>query len=141
MQQVSSGATLLIQYAVYPLTVAVAVASGTWQLIYQPHAWTVAVMGLAVVTCAWITPWIYRCTRVVITPGGLRVGKTGHERDVPWADISSVSSYRWSNPPVVSVLLASGDRVVFFAESRAFAFRGELPVVEQLRSRIARPVT
>jgi hypothetical protein len=78
---------------------------------------------------------VWRCRRVVAMDDGLHVDR---DRVVPYREIEAVKTFRFSNPELVTVRLASGESILFLARLRTGFGFSEHPVAEWLRDRAKR---
>ena len=78
---------------------------------------------------------LWRCQRVVAMEDGLHVGG---DRVVPYREIEAVTTFRYSNPELVTVRLASGESILFLARLRTGMGFSEHPVAAWLRERAKR---
>jgi hypothetical protein len=130
-EQISSSLTGVFKYAVVPFwalgTIVIVGAAITTSVPWPPLVFLAAVwVGIA---------YLCRVQRVVATDTGLLVGSA--DRPIPYSEIAKVTTFRFSNPEIVTVHLASGNKVRFFARYRVHMF-SEHPIAASLRERAAR---
>lgn len=130
-EQISSSLTGFFKYVIAPLF-----ALGTLSIVRGMIASVVPWPLLGFVAAVWVgIGYLSRVQRVVATDAELLVGPAG--RPVPYSEIAKVTTFRLSNPEVVTVHLASGNKIRFFARHRIHMF-SEHPIAAILRERAAR---
>jgi hypothetical protein len=126
---ISSQATNLIKYGAVP-TLAVAFVIAVVAAITQAsHPWFVLPFIAVPLVVFGST---VRFAHVIATDSGLEVGTSA--RAIPYTAITNVWSMPMVNPTPVTVTLASGDKIRFFAPVRRASFRPH-PVAAELRKR------
>ena len=132
-ERLSNAGTSLILYVVFPLVVAASLGSTVAMIATASPAFALAL--IVVLPLLYLTgSRLWQCQRVVATDDGLQVGK----RIVPYRDIESVKTFRNSNPELVTVRLASGEKILFLARLRVGFGFSEHPVADWLRDRAKR---
>jgi len=130
-EQISSSLTGVFKYVVVPFW-ALGTISMAGGVIAMSLPWPLLLFLAAV----WVgIAYLFQVQRVVATDTGLLVGSA--DQSIPYSEIASVTTFRFSNPEIVTVHLRSGNKVRFFACCRMLMF-GEHPIAASLRERAAR---
>jgi hypothetical protein len=133
-ERLSNAATSLIRFVLFPLVVVASL--GTTAVMVATASSSYALYLIAIVPLLYVTgSQLWRCRRVVAMDDGLHVDT---DRVVPYREIERVTTFRYSNPEMVIVWLATGESIRFLARQRTGFGFSEHPVAEWLRERAKR---
>jgi hypothetical protein len=131
-ETLSSGATkfykILIWYLLIQSLAIAAILTFAFKPVFALVAVPTILLGVVLV------PIFKDCTHVVATDAGLRVGRPGADKLVPYTQIRGVTTFRYANPKIVTVETTDG-KIRFFPPRMMFEAWAEPRAAKLIRER------